>query len=190
MTDESRKRQIEKALVARAEQPAAEQRSLPLPWRGGERIFPVIDLPIDVPLLNAHSHRIRAELEAPEYEFVRKERTTQRAQQVLNELWKKSHRKFERLKEALDVDGQTEPGVITREGVLINGNTRLVALRQLRHSNRQWIRVAVLGSDAVPSETALLELRLQVRDPVRDPYRLSNELLFIEELAREFKMTD
>jgi hypothetical protein len=190
MTDESRKRHIEKGLAARDEQPAAEQRSHPLPWRGVERIFPVIDLPIDVPLLNADSHRIRAELEAPEYDFVRKERTTQRAQQVLTELWKMAHRKFQRLKEALLVDGQTEPGVITRAGVLINGNTRLVALRELRDPNRQWIRVAVLGSDAVPPEIAQLELRLQVRDPVRDPYRLSNELLFIEELAREYKMTD
>jgi hypothetical protein len=190
MTDESRKKQIEKALAARAEQPAAEHRSHPLPWRGVERIFPVIDLPVDVPLLNADSHRIRAELETPEYDFVRKERTTQRAQQVLTELWKKAHRKFERLKEALDVDGQTEPGVITRAGVLINGNTRLVALRELRDPNRQWIRVAVLGSDAVPPEIAQLELHLQIRDPLRDPYRLSNELLFIEELAREFKMTN
>lgn len=49
MTDESRKRQIEKGLAARAEQPGAEQRSHPLLWRGVERIFPVIDLPIDVP---------------------------------------------------------------------------------------------------------------------------------------------
>jgi hypothetical protein len=190
MTDESRRKQIEKALAAREERDSAERPSHPLPWRGGERHFPVIDLPLDTPLLNADSHRIRAELEAPALEFVRKERTTEHAQAKLTELWKKAHRKFDRLKESLLVDGQTEAGVVTRAGVLINGNTRLVALRELQLPDRQFIRVAVLESDATPFEIAQLELRLQVRDPVRDPYRLSSELLFIEELRRVYSTTD
>jgi len=83
MTDESRRKQIERALAARSEQPEAERRSHPLPWRGSDTYFPVIDLPLDVPVLNADSHRVRAELELPEYDFVRKERTTERAQEVL-----------------------------------------------------------------------------------------------------------
>src|SRR5256885_1365285 len=132
MTDEGRKKQIEQALAARAEKPTAEQHTHPLPWRGGETYFPVVELPLDVPLLNADSHRIRAELEAPEYEFVRKERSSARAQQALASLWKTAHRKFDKLKEDLLVQGQTEPGVITRAGVLVNGNTRLVALRELQ----------------------------------------------------------
>lgn len=188
MTEESRKKQIEKALAARAEQQEADWPSHPLVWRNNvEKYLPVIDLPLDVPLLWADSHRIRAELEAPEYEFVRKERTTEAAQQTLHGLWKKAHRKFEKLKESLDVEGQTEPGVITREGVLINGNTRLVALREL---GKQWIRVAVLDSDARPFELAELELRLQVRETGHDTYRLSNELLFIHEMRWEYKRTD
>jgi hypothetical protein len=190
MTDESRRNQIEKGLAARAEQPEAERRSHPLPWRGSERYFPVIDLPLNVPLLNADSHRVRAELELPDYAFVRKERTTDRAQEVLTHLWKKAHRKYEELKESLAIDGQTEPGAITRAGVLINGNTRLVALRELQYPDRQWLKVAVLDSAATPLELAQLELRLQVRKDMRDPYRLSNELLFIEELAREYEMAD
>lgn len=189
-TDEGRKKQIEQALAARSQKPAAEQYTHPLPWRGSEGHFPIIDLPLDVPLLNADSHRIRAELEVPEYDFVRKERTTDQAQRVLAELWKKAHRKFDKLKESLHVDGQNEPGVITRAGVVINGNTRLVAFRELQDPDKQWLRVAVLDSDATPRELASLELGLQIRDPVRDPYKLSNELLFIEEMAREYSMTD
>lgn len=190
MTDQSRRGQIGKALSARDDRPSAEQRSHPLPWRGTERHFPVIDLPLDSPLLNADSHRIRAELEMPSLQFVRMERTTDAAQSKLSELWKRAHRKFEQLKEGLLVDGQTEPGVISRAGVLIDGNTRLVALRELQHPDKQFIRVAVLDTDATPFEIAQLELRLQVRDPIRDPYRLSSELLFIEELRREYAMTD
>jgi len=187
MTEESRRQQIEKALAARLERPEPERYSYPLQWRGSERYFPIIELPLGVPLLNADSHRIRAELEAPEYEFVRKERTTEQAQATLEELWKSAHRKFEKLRESLLVEGQTEPGVVTREGVLINGNTRLVALREL---GREWIRVAVLESDARPPELADLELRLQVRETGHDTYRLSNELLFIHELRWEYKKTD
>lgn len=188
MTDESRKKQIEKALAARAEQPETDRPSHPLVWRNNvEKYMPVVDLPLDVPLLWADSHRIRAELEAPEFEFVRKERTTEAAQETLHGLWRKAHRKFEKLKESLEVEGQTEPGVITREGVLINGNTRLVALREL---GKQWIRVAVLDSDARPFELADLELRLQVRETGHDTYRLSNELLFIHEMRWAYKRTD
>ncbi len=188
MTEESRRKQIEKALAARLERPETEKPSMPLVWRSNaEKFFPVVDLPIDVPLLWADSHRIRAELEAPEFEFVRKERTTEAAQVLLHDLWRKAHRKFERLKESLEVEGQTEPGVITREGILINGNTRLVALREL---GKQWIRVAVLDSDVHPFELADLELRLQVRETGHDTYRLSNELLFIHEMRWEYKRTD
>lgn len=189
MTDEGRKKQIETALAARLQKTSAEQHSHPLVWRGSERYFPVIELPLDAAVLNAESHRIRAELEAPEFDFVRKEPTSERAQQTLAELWKTAHRKFDKLKEDLAVKGQEEPGVITRAGVLINGNTRLVALRELQDADRQFIRVAVVDADATPFELAQMELRLQVRDPLRDAYKLSNELLFIEELAREWGMT-
>jgi hypothetical protein len=188
MTDEGRRRQIETALSARLERPESERASHTLYWRNNpEKTFPVVDLPIEVPLLWADSHRIRAELEDPNYEFVRKERTSAGAQGALTEVWRRSHRKFDRLKESLEVEGQTEPGVITREGVLINGNTRLVALRDL---GKQWIRVAVLDSDAHPFELAELELRLQVRETGHDTYRLSNELLFIHEMRWQYKRSD
>src|SRR5258708_27738632 len=59
-----------------------------------------------------------------------------------------------------------------------------------QRTGQQWIRVAVLDSDARPRELAQLELRLQVRDPLRDPYKLSNELLFVEEMAREYGQSD
>lgn len=188
MTDESRRQQIEKALAARAEGEETHGRSHPLVWRNNvEKHFPLVDLPLDVPLLWANSHRIRAELEALEYDFVRKEPTSEATQAALQHLWKKAHRKFEKLKESLSVEGQTEPGVITREGILVNGNTRLVALREL---GKRWIRVAVLDSDARPFELAELELRLQVRESGHDTYRLSNELLFIHEMKWEHGRTD
>jgi hypothetical protein len=188
VTDEGRRRQIETALAARLERPEGDRASNTLFWRKNpEKTFPVVDLPIEVPLLWADSHRIRAELEDPSFEFIRKERTSAAAQAALHDIWRRSHRKFDRLKESLEVEGQTEPGVITREGVLINGNTRLVALRDL---GKQWIRVAVLDSDAHPFELAELELRLQVRETGHDTYRLSNELLFIHEMRWQFKRSD
>lgn len=190
ITEEARKRQVAQALATRLEQAEADRHSHPLPWRGAEKYFPVVSMPLDIPLLNADSHRIRAELEAPDYRGLRTRKTSDEAQAVLASLWRTAHRKFEQLKESLQVDGQTEPGVMTRAGVMINGNTRLVALRELNDPNRQWIRVAVLDSDATAKELAQLELRLQVRDPLRDSYKLSNELLFVEEMAREYDMSD
>lgn len=190
MTEEARRRHVDQALSAWRQRPSSEQHTHPIPWRGGEKYLPVVDIPLDLPLLNADSHRIRAELESPQYAAIRAERYSDSAQTVLTSLWKTAHRKYEPLKESLQVDGQTEPGVMTRAGIMWNGNTRLVALRELHLPDRQWIRVAVLDSDTTPAELAQLELKLQIRDPLRDPYKLSNELLFVEEMSREYSWSD
>jgi hypothetical protein len=48
---------------------------------------------------------------------------------------------FERLKVNLAEEDQREAGVVTRAGLLVNGNTRAAALRDI---DKQYIRVAVL----------------------------------------------
>ena len=75
------------------------------------------------------------------------------AQRIVAELVRDSHRSAAALKDSL-IDGQDQPGLITRKGKLVNGNTRCVLLRDLRAEGRitnSTIRVAVLPSDVVES---------------------------------------
>jgi hypothetical protein len=150
----------------------------------------VVKLEVDVPLLNARSHRLQAKLEGhPERALVEDAPWDDRAQTIVAEVLKERHRNYEKLKDSLDQEGQRDPGVITREGVLTNANTRAVGLRELGAGDKRWIRVAVLPPDASPQELAELELALQVQDPLKDDYALTEELLFIEEMARAYEKT-
>lgn len=190
MTEEGRRKRIREALNALHDKPEPRE-SLPLFWRGQQQLFPVIELEVDVPLLNTKSHRLRSQLEShPQGDWVLKHPWTDEVQPVVEELLRKPEAEFERMKENLAREGQRQPGVITREGILFNGNRRVVALRDARDPRKSWIRVAVLPEDAEPKELAELELQLQLQEELKVEYSLTNELLFIEELARDFGRTD
>lgn len=81
------------------------------------------------------------------------------SQRIVTELVLSEHRHAGDLKESLK-DGQGQPGVITREGALINANTRCVLMRELAAEGdlrAQAIRVAVLPSDVLDPELLDLE---------------------------------
>jgi hypothetical protein len=190
MTEEGRRKRILEAI--RAWHDKAEPReSLPLPWRGQQHLFPVVDIELEVPVLNTKSHRLRSQLESdPRGEWVLKDPWTDKAQAVVAEFLRKPEPEFKRLKENLIREGQRQAGVITRKGVLFNANRRVVALRDLGDTKMSWIRVAVLPEDAEPKELAQLELQLQLQEELKVEYSLTNELLFVEELAREYSLSN
>ena len=167
--------------------------TLTLEWRSSEVTLPVIELPLDVVLLYSHSHRFRAQLEDhPQRDLV----TTDdpwgdEAQRIVADVLRHAHRNFEGLKANLASEGQRDAGIVTRNGILINANSRAVALRELQKETgrRRYLKVAVLPTDADEPEFAELELRLQVQKELKDPYTLTNELLFIEDLTRRYNKT-
>lgn len=165
-----------------------------LPGTGGEpRLCQVIVIGVDEVLLNHRSHRVRAQLEDdPEWTELSKDPHSEAAQKVIERhvAGARSVEDFAALKDSLQREGQTDPGVMTHKGVLVNANTRVVALRELEDPAKRYIRVAVLPETVHPDELALLELRLQMQKELKVDYSLTNELLFIEELSTNRHMTD
>lgn len=160
-----------------------------LPWAGDEPLLcQVVGIGIDEVLLNHNSHRVRAQLEDdPEWQAVENDPTSQVAQRVIERHVRaaRTPEQFAALKESLQREGQTSPGVMTHKGVMVNANTRVVALRELNDPNRSRIRVAVLPPVAQPEDLALLELRLQMQKELKVDYSLTNELIFIDELSSQ-----
>lgn len=180
----ARSQKIKEALAAAAEHPDPER--IRIPWRSGSYVAPVVDLPVDHVLLNPRSHRIRAELEAsPDRELVRADPYGKEAQAVVEDLLRRVE-KYRDLMRNLEDEGQADPGIVSRSGVLINANTRCVALRDL---GKSYIRAAVLPSDASVEEIDRLELRLQMRRDFVSEYTFTNELLFIEDLVQTYGYT-
>ncbi|PPH42891.1 hypothetical protein C5C86_03155 [Rathayibacter sp. AY1E4] len=156
--------------------------------------MPVIELPLTVPTLNARSFRIAPLLEDhPKRELIEQDPESDEAQAVVAELVRTAHRYKEGLKDSLHVDGQDQPGVISRSGKLINGNSRCVLLRDLVHegtiASSTPIRVAVLPSDTSNREELDLESTLQQQKDFKDDYNLVSRLMMLQRLS-ESGMSD
>lgn len=165
------------------------QEAVTVEWRGAPLHLPVISMPTDLLSYNPGTHRIRAqrsldpaldrELDTDPYGPA--------AQNYLHTLLmgdptnpSKVDSAFTLLLEDLRDHGQADPGIITRAGVLINGNTRHAALRELGQKN---IRVGVLPPDAGHDDIQSIELSLQLRKDHRRDYSFMNFLLAIDERA-------
>jgi hypothetical protein len=182
VTDSTRRERIKQALQA-ADAHEHEKRRLRV--HGRDLIFPVISLPVDLVLLNPRSHRIRAQVQdlGQEGQRLLSDPMSEESQEKIASLLRNTPG-YEVVKGAMQQEGQKEYGIITEDGVLINANTRAVALRDLR---KPFIDVIVLPPDTDQREMLDLELQLQMQSDIKQDYTFSNQLLFIEELLEAGK---
>ena len=157
-------------------------------WRDKkQRAIEVISMPLSLVKYNPDTHRIRAQRSLdPERDRDLSERPYgEEGQKYLHYLLMGDSRDpstpdadFLDLKADLKENGQEQPGIMTRRGVLINGNTRAAALRELGEDS---IRVGVLPSDGDRRDFDSVELSLQLRPEYRRNYSFMNMLLAVEE---------
>ena len=140
---------------------ADHQDRRPMRWRGEDVPWPVVQIPVSHALLNPYSHRIKAQIGSLGLsgQVIADDPFGDEAQEFIAEIVCGTPG-YARIKATLARDKQQDPGVMTREGVLINANTRLVALREL---GVPYIKVQVLPTDATQAE--LTELELGFQDP-------------------------
>ncbi len=92
--------------------------------------------------------------------------------------------------EELKTEEQRQPLLITVGGVMVNGNRRLAAMRELfaespnefRHFSH--VDCAVLPASVTPDEVREIEIRLQMRPETKLPYGWINESIAIQELLQ------
>lgn len=157
-------------------------------WKTDKLVLPVASVALDMVLLSPHSHRIKAQLQSlpqAEQDVVVTDPYGTPAQETIARLLRETPG-YERIKSAIANDGQLFAGVLTTGGVLVNANTRAVALRELRE---RYIKVVVLPADAGPREITELELRLQMEQEVKQEYSFTSQLLFIEDLINSGNYT-
>ena len=160
----------------------AEKHSIP--WKDSRTLCPIVTLATDAVVLNPHSHRLRAQLAShSKREELEEDPFGFSSQEVLAELIRDDET-FDDLKANLKEEGQHNPGVVTRAGLLVNGNRRAVALSDL---GQPYIRVAVLPPHATERDIAELELKLQMTREFKQDYTFTNQLLFVEELHDHYE---
>ena len=146
-------------------------------FRGVSRNLEVVTISPEVPLLNPVNSRLRAQLlEHPQHSLVATNANSPEAQKILASILAATE-KFEELKKQLVDFRQQEPGIISRDGLLVNGNTRLTAVRAL---GQPGFDVAVLPADATDDDFFEIEMALQLRKLVHQDYTFTNELLLVD----------
>lgn len=192
MTGDGRTRQIAHALEQYRQQ-AGPRDTMRVPLLGNGALLEVIEVPLDLPLLNPDSFRIAPALsEHPQADLVRADPYSAAAQRIVAQLVRGSHRYADDLRDSL-IDGQDQPGLITRTGKLVNGNTRCVLLRELRSEGvirQSSMRVGVLPAGVMGSQELELESILQKQIEHKDEYNLVSELMMLKKLHEGAGLTD
>ncbi|MEV7835161.1 ParB/RepB/Spo0J family partition protein [Streptomyces subrutilus] len=156
-------------------------------WRGEQKHLSVISMPVDLLYLNPDTHRIRAQrtLDPEQNQVLEEEPWSEDAQDYLALLLSRNPANptqtdpdFTALQDELDDFGQKEPGIISPDGILVDGNTRCAALRKIGIKD---IRVGVLPADTSRRDINNVELALQLRKDKRREYSYINRLIAIEE---------
>ncbi|MFJ9552656.1 hypothetical protein ACIRPH_02500 [Nocardiopsis sp. NPDC101807] len=174
-------------------------------WRGQPANFKVVTVPLEDLLYNPETHRIRAQRSHdPVFDAkLAEDPWSKESQDYLHRLLQckpdnpdATDPDFEKLKEDLQEYGQKDAGIITPSGILVNGNTRCAALRDL---NRNVFRAAVLPATATWADIAAVELELQLRKDRRRDYSYINRLIAVheqtsagrtpQELGKDFRTT-
>lgn len=157
-------------------------------WRGQTQHVEVIDLPIELTYYNPATHRIRAQRshDLALEQGLGSDPWTAASQDYLHFLLcanpsnpSEPDPDLKALVESLEQEGQAEPGLITRDGILVNGNTRRAALKNL---GKRSIRVGVLPESCTWEDVSQVELSLQLRLDKRRDYSYINRMLAYEEL--------
>ncbi|MEV0688466.1 transcriptional regulator [Nocardia sp. NPDC050378] len=162
--------------------------TLTLEWRDAPLHVQVIDMPLSELYYNPSTHRIRAQrsLDRARDAALSTDPWSQESQNYLRDLLTRRPSdavhpdpEFDKLVTHLDEFGQIEPGLITREGVLVNGNTRCAALRV--GTKATSMRVGVLPASCTWDDINAVEVSLQLRHDKRRDYSYINQLLALEE---------
>jgi hypothetical protein len=159
----------------------------PIDFRGKKQYLPVITVNPDLLLLNPKNNRLSGQLkDHPNRSQVEADPESKESQDLLHSLLAKTD-KFRDLEYQLKEMGQKEPGLITLDGLLVNGNTRVAALRELK---KGFVDVAVLPGNINEDDVLDMEMSLQVADLVHQDYTFTNQLLLMKRFLDSGKSPD
>jgi len=163
---------------------SGEKAAEPIEFREKQAYFEVVSVGIDVPLLNHENNRLGALLaEHPDRAKLVADPASSGSQEILSSLLKGT-KQYKALREQLKDLGQKEPGVITRDGMLVDGNTRLVALRE---NGALAMTVAVLPENAEANDFFAVESARQFESLVFQDYTYTALLIAVEKIANRYE---
>lgn len=179
---------------------ATAERAAFYEYQNSAQQLPVIRISIDLPIYRMANGRTRTE----QLKFIRQHQSpanffsngqeNEDAQQAQHELLdafsKQGTNSIIPIAKVLEDGKQTEPILITSAGVVVNGNRRLAAMRELystgqdAHPEFTHVNCMVLPASASDKEIKEIEIRLQMQPETKLAYTWVNEALTIKDLLQ------
>jgi len=174
------------------------------PLRGRYEAAPVIELPEALLVYRVENGRLIAEIEEHarrhglDLDHLRAAQETLEVQRLLHRLLAEKAASPEGpiLQELAEQGQQIEPLLISADGVLINGNRRLAAMRTLlardpeRYAGFAAVSAAVLPADVTPAEVEAAEAALQMAPETKLAYGWINRRLKLRRQRQELGIPD
>lgn len=174
------------------------------PLRGGYEPTPVVELPEALLVYRVENGRLIAELEEHaraqglDLAGLRATQETLEVQRLLHRFLaaKAAAADGPILQELAEAGQQIEPLLISADGVLINGNRRMAAMRELlrrdpqRYAGFAAVSAAVLPVDVTPAEIEAAEAALQMAPETKLAYGWINRRLKLRRQRQELGLTD
>lgn len=155
--------------------------------KGRVELLPIYKFRLTDLYYNKANGRIKAEVSALETQLGRYLGITDDAdrKRIKNLLLSIRKDENEKIREDLKQNGQMQPGIVTCDGIIINGNRRHALLEEIfyeTHKERfNSLEVQVLPSDITKSEVWLIEAGIQLSTPQQLDYSPINHLLKLRE---------
>ena len=159
----------------------------PIVIGGTKKMFDVYRLPINLLAFNIRNGRFAAELRATEKQLGRRlDALMPEDDEVIRKLLlNQDEFATGLLKDDIRKVGQTDPGIITHDGFVINGNRRMAVLQALHDEDRtgkyEYLEVQVLPQGVGEKDLWRIEAGLQLSRDKRLEYGPVNDLLKIRE---------
>lgn len=167
----------------------------------------IVRIPIGIPLYRMENYRTRTaqmkyvQVHQKNPDFFKSGQENESAQQaqhvILVDFAKKGkENSVLPIFEELEAEPQREPLLATTGGIIVNGNRRLAAMRELSTERPNefghflYVDCAVLPENVTSREVIEIEVRLQMRPETKLPYSWVNESIAIKELQENGLQAD
>lgn len=165
-----------------------QKNQLAVQLKGELKLLDVYKLPIEFLVYNKRNGRFAAEIMQKQNKIGRElDPLNQEDRKAIKELLLgEDENTTQLLKDNLIKIGQIDPGIMTFDGVVINGNRRMAVFEDLQESDPKYgyLTVARLPQHIDEKDIYRLEIDLQLSRPYRKDYGPINELLKIQEGTR------
>jgi hypothetical protein len=148
----------------------------------------VYQIPVDYLVFNQYNGRIGTYVKTYEKQYVSIDPSTKEGEKIIVDfLWKsKKKRNEETLKDIAD-KGQLEYGIVTKDGVVIDGNRRCMLLKKLNKTSPTYFKAVILDDtlESNPKEIRKLETIYQMGVDEKVDYNAIEKYLKCQDLLSD-----